>query len=173
MSPLEGTGPAYRKEKLTTFLGSLLCQQCFLKSILNCSCCSLSCFHFSYALPLEGDNCEQLEQASEGAISLASWGQGRDPSLSSTSQRNSSPPAYRVAQDPGHACIFAHVPVAPPPQFSTSLSFTSGQRAQCPKCQGLVLGGRGAKLPKLGALMEPRPLPQGLFGILLSVENQN
>lgn len=141
MSPLEGTGPAYRKEKLTTFLGSLLCQQCFLKSILNCSCCSLSCFHFSYALPLEGDNCEQLEQASEGAISLASWGQGRDPSLSSTSQRNSSPPAYRVAQDPGHACIFAHVPVAPPPNSVHPCPSPQAKGLSAPNARGWFLGG--------------------------------
>lgn len=148
MSPLEGTGPAYRKEKLTTFLGSLLCQQCFLKSILNCSCCSLSCFHFSYALPLEGDNCEQLEQASEGAISLASWGQGRDPSLSSTSQRNSSPPAYRVAQDPGHACIFAHVPVAPPPiQYILVLHLRP--KGSVPQMPGAGSWGAGSQAPKV------------------------
>lgn len=66
LSPEEGTGPASRDRHLNTFFGSLLCQQCFLKSILNHSCCSLSyCDFFSYALLLEEGNCGQLGQAFE------------------------------------------------------------------------------------------------------------
>lgn len=64
-------GPAFQKEKLKTFFGSLFWQQYFIKSILNCSGCSLGYFHFySYALLLKGGDCRQLGQVSEGTAGV-------------------------------------------------------------------------------------------------------
>lgn len=148
----EGVGPAYREEKLTTFLGSLLCQQCFLKSILNCSCCSLSCFHF-YALPLEGDNCEQLEQDSEGAISLAY--EDREGTLPSHQPSRETPALQHTmlyAQDPEECLYFCPCPPNSPqtPNSVHHCPSPQAKKGSVPQMPGPASQGGKAGLRKLG-----------------------